>query len=188
VKAIVLGLATIWVLPRYVVWLAMSKAIGPDRALMNATQGLARVPGLRGRYQRVAFLRLVLEHCAPSACVEFGAVFSQCSARLGDNVYIGPNCHIGRADIGAETMVAAGAHVTSGPDAHGTERLDVPMRLQPGALRTVRIGRDCWIGSVAVVMADVGEQTIVAAGAVVTQELPARVIAGGVPARVLKAR
>ena len=114
----------------------------------------------------------MLEHCDPSACVEFGTVFSQCAARIGANVYIGPYCQIGRADIGAETMLSAGVHVPSGPGTHGTARLDIPMRLQPGNLRIVRIGRDCWIGSAAVVMADVGEQTIVAAGAVVTRSFP----------------
>ena len=187
-KGCLRALATAWVLPRYVVWWVMARVLGPDRALMSASQGLARIPGLRGRYQRVAFLRLVLDRCDPSACVEFGTVFSQCGARIGAHAYIGPYCQIGRADIGAETMLAAGVHVPSGPETHGTERLDVPMRLQPGTLRTVRIGRDCWIGSASVVMADVGEQSIVAAGAVVTQELPPRVVAGGVPARILKDR
>lgn len=187
-KMLARALAIVWVLPRYLVWCVMARILGPDRALMGASQGLARIPGLRGRYQRAAFLGLVLDTCDPSACIEFGTVFSQCAARLGANVYIGPYCQIGRADIGDETMLAAGVHVPSGPETHGTTRLDVPMRLQPGALRAVRIGRDCWIGSAAVVMADVGDQSIVAAGAVVTQELPPRVVAGGVPARVLKSR
>ena len=40
----------------------------------------------------------------------------------------------------------------------------------------------------AVVMADVGDQTIVGAGAVVTTPLPDRVVAAGVPARVVKSR
>ena len=37
-------------------------------------------------------------------------------------------------------------------------------------------------------MADVGRDTIVGAGAVVTKPLPDRVIAAGVPARVLRGR
>ena len=45
-----------------------------------------------------------------------------------------------------------------------------------------------WIGSGSVVMADVGERAVVAAGSVVTQPVPALVVAGGVPARVLKQR
>ena len=44
------------------------------------------------------------------------------------------------------------------------------------------------IGSAAVVMADVGADTIVGAGTVVTAALPARVVAGGVSARVLRNR
>jgi acetyltransferase-like isoleucine patch superfamily enzyme len=187
-KTLALWLATVVIAPRYVAWLVMSHLVGPDRALMSASQSLARIPGLRGRYLRVAFLRLVLERCHDSACVEFGTVFSQCGARLGANVYIGPYCQIGRAHIGDDTLLAAGVHVPSGPETHGTARLDVPIRLQPGNLRVVSIGHDCWVGSAAIVMADVGPQTIVAAGAVVTSALPGRVIAGGVPARVLKSR
>ena len=45
-----------------------------------------------------------------------------------------------------------------------------------------------WIGSGAVVMADVGRDTIVGAGAVVTRPLPDRVVACGVPARILHTR
>jgi acetyltransferase-like isoleucine patch superfamily enzyme len=52
----------------------------------------------------------------------------------------------------------------------------------------VRIGAGSWIGSNAVVLADVGRDTVVAAGAVVTRPLPDRVIAAGVPARVLRSR
>ena len=187
-KVLIRLVATLCILPHYLAWIVMAQIVGGDRALFSASQGLARVPGLRGRYLRAAFLRLVLEYCDPTVSVEVGSIFSKRKTRLGANVYIGPYCQIGQADIGEETMLAAGVHVPSGPDAHGTARLDVPMRLQPGTLRTVKIGRDCWIGSTAVVMADVGEQSIVAAGAVVTSEIPARVIAGGVPAKVLKNR
>jgi acetyltransferase-like isoleucine patch superfamily enzyme len=44
------------------------------------------------------------------------------------------------------------------------------------------------VGSAAVVMADVGPDSVVGAGAVVTRPLPARVIAAGIPARVLRHR
>ena len=66
--------------------------------------------------------------------------------------------------------------------------LDVPIREQPGRKQMVRIGAGAWIGSAAIVLADVGAQTIVAAGAVVTTPLPDRVVAAGVPARVIRRR
>ena len=77
--------------------------------------------------------------------------------------------------------------VPSGPHTHGTD-LSAPIQQQPGALRQVRIGAGSWIGSNAVVLADVGCDTIVGAGAVVTRPLPDRVIAAGVPARIVKRR
>jgi virginiamycin A acetyltransferase len=79
-------------------------------------------------------------------------------------------------------------HIPSGGHSHGTNAADAPLREQPGALECVHIGENSWIGAAAVVMADVGAQTIVGAGAVVTSPLPDRVVAAGVPARVLRAR
>lgn len=52
----------------------------------------------------------------------------------------------------------------------------------------MRFGTRAWVGSAAVVMADVDRDTVVCAGAVVTKPLPDAVVAAGVPARVLRSR
>lgn len=52
----------------------------------------------------------------------------------------------------------------------------------------VRIGSGTWIGAGAIVMADVGRDSIVGAGAVVTKPVPDRVLAAGVPAQVIRSR
>jgi acetyltransferase-like isoleucine patch superfamily enzyme len=62
------------------------------------------------------------------------------------------------------------------------------MREQEGARALVHVGEGAWIGSAAVVMADVGSHSIVGAGAVVTRPLPDFVVAAGVPARVIRSR
>jgi acetyltransferase-like isoleucine patch superfamily enzyme len=62
------------------------------------------------------------------------------------------------------------------------------MRDQPSSKTPVRIGAGAWIGSAAIVMADVGKDAVIGAGAVVTKPIADRVIAGGVPARVLRER
>jgi acetyltransferase-like isoleucine patch superfamily enzyme len=129
-----------------------------------------------------------IDHCALSAAIEFGTIFSSAAARIDERAYVGPRCHLGWVHLERDVLLAAGVHVPSGADTHGIARLDVPIREQAGTKRQVRIGQGSWIGSAAVVMADVGCDTIVGAGAVVTQALPDRVIAGGVPARVLKPR
>jgi acetyltransferase-like isoleucine patch superfamily enzyme len=187
-KQLAFGLATLAVLPRLAGYRVRRAALGPERAIMGSSQALARIPGVRGRYLRAAFYHRVLAECHPSVAIEWGTLFSQPGARLERNVYIGPGCHVGRAHICHDTLIAAGVHLPSGPETHGIRRLDVPIREQDGNLYTVRIGADCWVGSSAIVLADVGAGTVVAAGAVVTKPLPERVIAAGVPARVIRAR
>ena len=46
---------------------------------------------------------------------------------------------------------------------HGIERLDVPIREQPGTWARVAIGRDSWVGDRAVVLADVGCHCVIGA-------------------------
>jgi acetyltransferase-like isoleucine patch superfamily enzyme len=162
--------------------------IGRDQALHGSTQTLALAPGLIGRYLRVAFLRCTLAACDPSAAIEFGTLFSAAGARIGKNVYIGPGCHIGLVRIEDDVLVASAVHIPSGAQTHGTARLDIPIRDQPGVAIMVRIGAGSWIGSACVVMADVGEQCIVGAGTVVTRPIPEYSFAAGVPARVIRDR
>jgi acetyltransferase EpsM len=106
------------------------------------------------------------------------------------------------AQVGAGTVLAAGAIVGTGARLgenvivntgasvdHDCEIQD-GVHLAPGARLggRVRVGYGAWIGIGAVVIdhTSVGEQTIVGAGAVVVQDLPARVVAYGVPARVIR--
>jgi acetyltransferase-like isoleucine patch superfamily enzyme len=180
--------ATLAVLPVICSFYVRRPLLGADRALMGSTQALGLVPGLLGQYLRRAFLERVLAACAPTAAIEFGTTFSDVRTRIGEHAYIGPNCHVGFADIGRDVLIAPCVHIPSGGTTHGSADLDVPLRNQVGDRRCVRIGFNSWIGSSAVVMADVGAQTIIGAGAVVTHAIPDRVIAAGVPARVIRGR
>ena len=62
------------------------------------------------------------------------------------------------------------------------------IRDQETTYSVVRIGEGTWVGSAAVVMADVGPHAVIGAGAVVTKPLPGWVVAAGVPARVVRMR
>ena len=162
--------------------------LGRDRAFMGSTQALSLVPGVTGQYLRTAFLRCTLTRCAPSVVIEFGTILSSAGAQFEDNVYIGPMCHIGLATIERDVLIGAAVHVPSGPDTHGIADTSRPIREQPGAARRVRIGAGSWIGSSAIVMHDIGRDSVIAAGAVVTRPVPSMVVAGGTPARVLHHR
>ena len=52
----------------------------------------------------------------------------------------------------------------------------------------IHIGNRVWIGAHATILAGVtvGENSIIAAGAVVTKDVPANTIVGGVPAKIIK--
>ena len=187
-KRIAFIAATISVAPSLLSYAIKSAMFGRDRALHGSSQALSLVPGIVGQYLRRAFYCRVLDECHASVTIEFGTLFSQAGARLGEQVYVGPHCHLGLVHLERDVLIAAGVQVPSGPETHGISSLDRPIREQPGNLRMVRIGAGSWIGSGAVVMADVGRDSVVAAGAVVTEALPDRIIAAGVPARVVRQR
>ena len=174
-------------LPAIVSYTVRARIMGRDRALEGSTQALALLPGLLGQYLRRAFLAQVLAECHETATIEFGTIFSQAGARIAQDAYIGPRCHLGLVDIGKGVLIGPAVHIPSGARTHGIE-LDQPIREQPQHRSRVTVGEGAWIGSAAVVLADVGANTVVGAGAVVTRPVPANSVAAGVPARVIKSR
>jgi acetyltransferase-like isoleucine patch superfamily enzyme len=182
------AIATLLVLPFLASYAVRAAVMGRDRALEGSTQALSLIPGLAGQYLRRAFLaRTLAGGCAFSATIEFGTIFSQAGARIDENVYVGPRCHLGLVHLERDVLIAAAVHIPSGPQTHGTDP-SRPIREQEGQRRLVRIGAGSWVGSNAVVLADIGRDTVVGAGAVVTQPIPDGVIAAGVPARIVRQR
>src|SRR5262245_61465021 len=116
VKAGARGVAWIAVLPAIVMFTVKSMVMSRDRALEGSTQMLSLWPGLTGDYLRRAFLGHALVACASSATVQFGTIFSQCGARLDDNVYVGPRCHLGLVHLERDVLLAAGVHIPSGAE------------------------------------------------------------------------
>ena len=84
--------------------------------------------------------------------------------------------------IGAHTSLLAFNHTMSDPD---TE-----VFRQPITTKGITVGSDVWIGSHVVVLdgVTVGDRSVIAAGAVVTKDVPAGAVVAGNPARVLRWR
>lgn len=93
---------------------------------------------------------------------------------------------IGPVSIGNEVLLAQ--HVAISGSNHGYEAIDVPPRLQPDTCKPVIVEDEVWIGANSVIVAGVrlGKHCVVAAGSVVTKDVPAFSVVGGNPARVLK--
>lgn len=73
---------------------------------------------------------------------------------------------------------------------HRYASFEMPFDVPPQPPEPVRIGNDVWIGASAVVMAGVtvGDGAVIAANAVVTKDVPAYAIVGGVPAKIIRYR
>lgn len=162
--------------------------LGADRCVQGSTEYLSLIPGVFGSYLRNAFLTWTIKHCHPTATIGFGTTFSKTNACIDAHVYLGPGCHFGMVHIHRDVLVAAGVHITSGAQTHGYADLNLSIREQEGKLEVVTIGERSWIGSAAIVMANVGKNTIIGAGAVVTRPIPDGVIAVGIPAKVIQQR
>jgi acetyltransferase-like isoleucine patch superfamily enzyme len=143
-------------------------------------------PGLLGDYLRVAYYRLTLASCALTSRISFGSFFAHPDARVGELVYIGPYCVLGRADIGHHTQIATGVQILSGNRQHLREADGAISGGESGEFRTVQLGAHCWIGAAAIVMANVGAGTTIGAGSVVTREIPPNSVAVGVPAKIVQ--
>lgn len=162
--------------------------LGAERAFPGASQWVSLFPGLLGVYLRNAFYRNVLPECGRDAWIGFGVLMTHPETRLGSLAYLGSYTSLGRVAIGRDVLIGSFVSIMNGNRQHGIERLDIPVREQPGEWPLITIGEDSWIGDHAVVMADVGQHCVVAAGAIVTKPVPDYAIVAGCPAEIIRYR
>jgi acetyltransferase-like isoleucine patch superfamily enzyme len=143
----------------------------------------------------------------PRACIAAGAHVVASRLTVGQHstiaagcvirgeVTVGDHCAlnagvvtIGRVDIGDGVRIASYAVLVG--ENHGIDDLSLPIAIQPLTSEGVVIEDDVWIGANVTVVdgVTVGAHSVVAAGAVVTSDVPPWSIVGGVPARVLSDR
>ena len=112
---------------------------------------------------------------------------------IGNNTYIGENNNLraadGIIDIGNGCLISQGITiVTSNHDI----KKSIPISQQGWVSKKGRITifDDVWIGANAVILPDVtiGKGAVVAAGSVVTKDIPEYSIVAGVPAKIIKYR
>lgn len=92
--------------------------------------------------------------------------------------------------VGRNVLIAGMTYIVAGGN-HGIERVDLPIMAQPCTSKGgVTIGDNCWLGANVTVLdgVSIGRDTVVGAGAVVTESLPEFAIAAGVPARIIRMR
>lgn len=120
---------------------------------------------------------------------KYTIVKSFCNLSIGNNVAIHDFCYIdalGECEIGDNVSVAHGVSIVTFDHTWAAQSL--PIKYNPAQLKKIVIEEDVWIGCGARILAGVriGSRSVVAAGAVVTQDVPSRTVVAGVPAKVVK--
>lgn len=127
----------------------------------------------------------------------------QCGShlRVKHNADISPNIRIGsHSELGTRSMIQTGVtlgdYVIMGPDVkiyaknHRFDRLDIPMGTQGEIASETFVGNDVWIGANVLIMPGVhiGHHTVLAAGSVITKDVPDYAMVGGNPAKIIRFR
>lgn len=133
--------------------------------------------------------RLILEHMGDNTNIEHGAHFTP-DVCLGDGSGIGVDCEInGPVIIGKNVLM--GPEVVVYTSNHRYKDSSTPIVMQGfSPSEKVVIGDDVWIGRRVMIMpgCHIGGGSVLAAGAVVTKDVPEYSIVGGVPAKVIGKR
>ena len=110
--------------------------------------------------------------------------------RIGEGCFLNRNTMLAALElieIGDHVMFANGCFV--GDSDHRYDDPDMPVTWQGfEAQGPVRIGSNCWFGVNCVVTGgvEIGERAVIGSNSVVTKDIPAGVIAAGVPAKVIR--
>lgn len=110
---------------------------------------------------------------------------------VGDHSNIGPYNYIGcsgKIEIGNNVMLSPRVSIYA--ENHVFENVNQLMKDQGVKRSFVKIEDDCWIAANSVILAGVtiGRGSVVAAGSVVTKDVPPYSVVAGVPAKVIKSR
>ena len=176
----------ILVIPLYLLYRVIRPLGGIDATFQSFSQLISIIPGKIGIYVRAAFYRLACPNTSDEVSVGFLTIFSHHDTTISEGVYIGPQCNIGKCEIGQNTLIGSGVHILSGNKQHDFSDPDTPIKDQKGQYRKITIHEDCWIGNSSIIMNDIESRAVIAAGSVVTKKVPANSILAGNPAKPLK--
>lgn len=188
IKRLFLLACSLIMLPFIIFYVLLIKIAKKDDVFSSFSQFLSLFPGKAGSYFRSSFYHFTMAHCDLDTVICFGTLLSQQDTELLSGCYIGPHCNIGKCRIEANCLLGSGVHILSGKKQHNFDDIERPLKDQGGKFTKVVIGEDSWLGNGAIVMANVGKKCIVAAGAVVVNDVPDYAIVGGNPAKIIKMR
>jgi len=110
--------------------------------------------------------------------------------KAGPYSYMAVGCRVcPKVSIGSYTMFGPDVQIVG--DDHTFSNPDLPVIFSGRPeLKETFIGKDVWVGTKVIIKAGVkiGDGAIIAAGSIITKDIPERMIYGGVPAKFMKKR
>ena len=154
-------------------------------------EALKIVAELNSGYRTPEEIRALMERLTGRPVDESFAMFPPFYTECGKNIFLGKRvfinfgCHFqdqGGVYIGDGALI--GSYVVMATINHGLD----PAHRADNHPSPIRIGKNVWVGSHATILpgVTVGDNAVVAAGAVVTKDVPPNTVVAGVPARMLK--
>ena len=146
---------------------------------------------INGSYHAPEELRALFSQLIGQPVDESFALFPPFHTDCGKNIHIGKNVFL---NMGCKFQDQGGIYIGDGARiGHNVVLATLNHAMSPSRRGTmvpapIRIGKNVWIGSNAAILPGVtiGDGAIVAAGAVVTRDVPENAIVGGVPAKVIR--
>lgn len=150
---------------------------------------LSLVPFGLGWKLRATVYRKMLPRFGDDVVLHHGVTIEDPRCEFGNDIWVSIGTHIGYAIIEDHALIGQNAVILAGGRQHNMDKVDVPIKLQGNPPNyPVTIARGAWIGANSTIMADVGHDAVVGAGAVVTKPVPPLAIVGGNPAKVIRMR
>jgi virginiamycin A acetyltransferase len=154
-----------------------------ERAFIAGKEILSVCPTFVGEFLRLAFYWATCRKVSPNACFTLGSMVAHREVVIGPRVLVGPYTFIGYAEIGADVLLGARVSIISGKYQHGRPKARAAGSPGAGWDERIVIGRNSWIGQDAVLLANVGENCTIGAGAVLYHDAPDNSTFLGNPAR-----
>lgn len=144
------------------------------------------------KYKKIRYFwaKRFISQCGSDVNFEHNSHFDPCLV-IGDRSGVGINSNLGgRITIGDDVMMGPNCVIMTKSHLHS--RTDIPMNQQGfGEDHELNIGNDVWFGVNVTVLPgvyNIGSHSIIAAGAVVTKDVPSYAIVGGNPAKIIRMR
>jgi len=166
-------------------WSKEADRLGPD---MLGTYYSFFLPSLQRKICEKKFLFF-----GENAEFRMGAYAISCSnIKIGDNVIIRPNSFLfatekGQIEIEKNVLIGSGVHIYVSNHKFDDPNISIYYQGHSGA-KSVILKEGSWIGANSIILpgVTVGENSVVAAGSIVTKSVESRTVVGGNPAKLIK--